>query len=277
MQTTIIAVLPMLVLAIAVSPVEAKVCPKDSVEVGAVCMDKYEASIWTIPATNPNGGSNAGLIRKVQKGKATEQNLLDGGATQHPDPAVTAPCARNGSDCKGVIYAASLPNVIPSRSVTWFEALMACGNSLKQLPTNAQWQMAVMGTPVPDTDNGTTDCYVGYSSFTPIPTGSRSSCVSSWGAYDMVGNVIEWTDQWSARESLCISGGWSGDGGPYGTDYMCLRGADSDSTGVPNQPSALIRGGRFTSGDATGSGLFAVSADIPLAGGVGHVGFRCAR
>src|SRR5205809_3185270 len=39
-------------------------CAADSVKVGNVCVDKYEASVWSIAP------SNTGLIRKVQKGMA---------------------------------------------------------------------------------------------------------------------------------------------------------------------------------------------------------------
>src|SRR5262245_27208290 len=55
---------------------EAKKCPKDSVEVGTICVDKYEASVWQIdPANKP-------LVRKAQAGNATLADLMAGGATQ---------------------------------------------------------------------------------------------------------------------------------------------------------------------------------------------------
>ena len=53
-------------------------CPADAVIAGTVCMDKYEASVWQVPATSPSGGSNKG----IQKGTATLANLQAGGATQ---------------------------------------------------------------------------------------------------------------------------------------------------------------------------------------------------
>ena len=40
-------------------------CPADSVKVGTVCIDTYEASVWQIPP------SNTKLVKKVQAGKAT--------------------------------------------------------------------------------------------------------------------------------------------------------------------------------------------------------------
>src|SRR5690242_11485519 len=51
-------------------------CPSDSVKVGNVCVDKYEASMWSIPA------GDTALLDKVRHGEATLQDLTDGGATQ---------------------------------------------------------------------------------------------------------------------------------------------------------------------------------------------------
>jgi hypothetical protein len=51
-------------------------CPKDSVQVGTTCVDKYEASVWQIPA------SNTKLINKVKGGLATLADLQAGGAAQ---------------------------------------------------------------------------------------------------------------------------------------------------------------------------------------------------
>jgi hypothetical protein len=44
---------------------EARRCPPDSAQVGDACVDKYEASVWSIAS------SNSSLIRKVQRGKVT--------------------------------------------------------------------------------------------------------------------------------------------------------------------------------------------------------------
>ena len=51
-------------------------CAADSVKVGNVCVDKYEASVWLIPP------SSTALVKKVQAGKATLADLTGGGATQ---------------------------------------------------------------------------------------------------------------------------------------------------------------------------------------------------
>jgi hypothetical protein len=62
---------------------QLKKCPVDAVVSGTVCMDKYEASVWRIPATNPSTGRpNTGVITKVRNGKAKVADLSAGGATQ---------------------------------------------------------------------------------------------------------------------------------------------------------------------------------------------------
>ena len=51
-------------------------CPPDSVKVGNVCIDTYEASVWQIPPTN------TALVKQVQSGRATLAELTGGGPTQ---------------------------------------------------------------------------------------------------------------------------------------------------------------------------------------------------
>src|SRR5262249_45192408 len=87
-------------------------CAPDAVVAGTVCMDKYEASVWRVP--NPTA-ANAALVKKIKGGKATQADLLAGGATQlglvHGD---YAPCAPNGENCVNDIYAVSLAGIMPS-------------------------------------------------------------------------------------------------------------------------------------------------------------------
>jgi hypothetical protein len=49
-------------------------CASDSVQVGPICVDKYEASVWET--------TNASLIKKIKSGKVTEAQLIAGGAVQ---------------------------------------------------------------------------------------------------------------------------------------------------------------------------------------------------
>jgi len=177
-------------------------CPRDAVVSGTVCMDKYEASVWRVPEP---ATANAALVRKIQVGKATRADLTAGGATQLGTTVDYDPCADNGQNCANDIYAVSLPAEIPSSRITWFQAQEACANSGKRLPTNAEWQTGANGSPDPGPDNGTTDC--NSATGTASPTGSRSSCVSARGAFDMVGNVAEWVADWAPRSAQCT--GWT--------------------------------------------------------------------
>ena len=104
-------------------------CPSDMVSVGGFCIDKYEASVWDSPT----------------------------GTTQYGVGVDDYPCSDNGQNCTN-IYARSVAGVLPSAWITWFQAQQACHNVGKRLPTNAEWQQAVAGTPDPGPDNGTTDC-----------------------------------------------------------------------------------------------------------------------
>ena len=239
-------------------------CSNDAVVSGTVCMDKYEATVWRVP--DPQG-ANKKLVKKIQLGKATATDLANGGATELGTAGDDyAPCADSGQNCSGDIYAVSLPSVTPSAYITWFQAQQACKNAGKRLPSNAEWQAAVAGTPDPGPDNGTTDCNTNSSGMAE-PTGSRSSCVSSDGAFDMVGNLYEWVADWVPRSTTCAT--WSAGVSPTGDD-QCLAGAST--TG---EPGALLRGGDFD--DGADAGPLAVDGNGQPSYSDYVIGFRCAR
>jgi hypothetical protein len=56
-------------------------CPPDSVNVGNVCIDTYEASVWQIDPANTK------LVKKVQDGRATLADLTAGGPSSSRRPA----------------------------------------------------------------------------------------------------------------------------------------------------------------------------------------------
>jgi hypothetical protein len=243
----------------AASSVEA--CGADSVAAGTICLDRYEASAWRVPNATT---TNAGLVTKIEQGRATVADLAAGGATQRGARGDDyAPCADSGQNCTNDIYAVSLPSVVPSAFVTWFQAHEACTNAGKRLPTNAEWQVGVNGSPDPGPDNGTTDCNStrGAASL----TGERNSCVSARGAFDMVGNLAEWVAEWMPLSSACP--GW----GRFSNDSMCLAGASTTVAG----PGALVRGGGFLDGSANGP--LTVFGTVAPTRSDDFVGFRCAR
>ena len=237
-------------------------CPPDSVLVGTTCIDKYEASVWqTIDAPT---------IAKIRDGTVTVADL--GGATQRgvASDDYGAGCPDTGNGCVD-LYAVSIPGVAPSAFLTWFQAAAAARNSGKRLPTNQEWQAAALGTPDPGVSvAGSQDCNTknGASSGVDavVPTGSRSSCVSDVGAFDMVGNLWEWVADWVPLSTAC------GDTALFAGDFNCLAGASTTAG-----PGALLRGGDFVNG--TVAGVFAVNGlGTPSnSHSNGDVGFRAAR
>ena len=269
-------------------------CPPDSVLVGDACIDLYEVSVWRIPGCPPNSikARCHTIVTMVQAGTATLAELTMNGATQlapasscrgpsdyganFPDTGNWTPVAGFNPPAPGV-YALSIPGVQPSACITWFQANQACRLSGKRLARNDEWQAAAQGTPVPGTDNGTTDCNVGPADRNPVNTGSRSNCKSAWGVFDMVGNVQEWTADWTeANVGGCTDAG-SAYGFP-GSDLICFNGYVLLGPGFPAPfpvPGPLVRGGTFEDGHS--AGVFAVdTSNFPSDSNFG-TGFRCAR
>lgn len=162
------------------------------VAAGAVCIDKYEVSVWSTPT----------------------------GGTQYGVSSDDYPCGNLGQNCAD-IYARSVPGVTPSRFITYFQAQQALANVGKRLPTNGEWQQAVAGTP-DDTGPGTTPCNT--RSGAVQSTGANPGCVSRFGANDMVGNLAEWVGDWVPASSGCLTWGSS-------DDLMCLFGASTSVQG----------------------------------------------
>jgi hypothetical protein len=162
-------------------------CASDSVKAGDVCIDTDEASVWQIPP------ANAALVRRVQRGRATLANLINGGATQVSPASTCNPAFPATFDATGnwtsPLFAVSVAGVVPTSCVTWFQAEQACALSGQRLLTNQEWQRAAAGTPDPGTDDGEMDCNLGGLS-RPLEAGSRAKCVSNWGTFDMVGNLV---------------------------------------------------------------------------------------
>lgn len=138
-------------------------CPKEMVfipsENGGFCIDKYEAS-----------AGDKCPYRDVSDQIKTRDNL----------------------DLKECIPV-SMPDSIPWRFISQSQAMAACTKAGKRLPTDTEWYQASLGTPDKEGDWGAADCHVSSNwPEQPGRTGSSQDCVSSAGAFDMVGNVWEW-------------------------------------------------------------------------------------
>jgi formylglycine-generating enzyme required for sulfatase activity len=225
------------------------------VKVGPICVDKYEASVWS----SSTGGTQFGV-----------------GTRNYP-------CSDNGNDCSDsskptkMIFARSVAGVKPSSFITWFQAQQACANVGKRLLRNGEWQMAAAGTPDPGTDNGTTDCNI-RSAGTVVPTGSRSNCVSNFGVFDMVGNLNEWVEEWfegnhspftPCMDSTCTAGTDYGNDTMFGVNPATEQGLNST-----NFPAALLRGNNFEKGKV--DGVFSFDASSAPSTHSRTRGFRCA-
>ena len=101
------------------------------------------------------------------------------------------------------LYACSLPNLRPSRNLTWYQARRACQAAGKRLCTKRDWAMACGADwdgsnfqyPYADRSYSPTAC----NTFTravgdTVPSGSLATCRSRSGTFDQSGNLWEWTD-----------------------------------------------------------------------------------
>jgi formylglycine-generating enzyme required for sulfatase activity len=230
-------------------------CPEGMVFIssasGNFCLDRYEASAGTVcPYENP------------ETSRQTQVNLDE-------------------YDCRPVSEAGRKPWRYISRA----QAAEICARAGKRLPTNNEWQAAVLGTPDQQDEWDGNDCQVKNNwPDQPGPTGLAENFRSGVGAYDMVGNVWEWVHEVVEEgkvvgKELPDSGfiqAIDADGFPvetdsskpaesYGEDYFWVKNSSTRS---------LARGGYWDNGaDAGKYSAYAVS-ELEFRGP--GVGFRCA-
>jgi formylglycine-generating enzyme required for sulfatase activity len=187
-------------------------------------------------------------------------------------------------------YACSVPGQYASRWITWLQAQAACAAVGKHLITNAEWQLAVEGTYDPGANDGSAGGACHTSGTGPRQTGNAgtipggtTSCVSSWGAEDMIGNYWEWTAKWWAVGAPPT--GWTNGemvqawGPNYYNDgtWNMLAAASRPDVGVhvDGLPAASLRGGTWNNNIVAGAFAINVNPSAVIKGQQG--GVRCAR
>ncbi len=240
-----------------VTALESDTCvgngPNDvMVRVGTLCVDKYEASIWSAPGGT---GTAYGIT-----GDDYPASFPDNGAWSTK------------------LYAASVQASVPSSYVTWFQAAQACAAAGKRLPTSAEWQTFAGGA-VPDTR---TACNLGNTT----KTAPSASCVNGWGVVNTTGNVAEYASDWvHGNKTTWNPGDINTLGVNYGHNWVTGLNL-SNEMNSELFPNVLVRGGDFghyrgTSATIVGAGSSAgpwrVMAQIPPSHSSVYFGFRCVK
>jgi hypothetical protein len=145
---------------------------------------------------------------------------IDAYEDSHPDATATVDGVMTHRSC-------SNPNVLPWINVTHDQAVAACAAAGKRLCSTAEWQLACAGSAgtsypygssyQPNTCNGKdfdpdctspdSDALFATGSPYGCPRATLSACVSAVGAYDMSGNVQEWTSTPVSTGVFSVRGG----------------------------------------------------------------------
>ncbi|MCA9882082.1 MAG: PD40 domain-containing protein [Anaerolineae bacterium] len=149
----------------------------------------------------------------------------------------------------------------PREDMTWYEARDYCESRGSRLPTEREWEYAARGPsnylyPWGDTYDTSRLIYKVSTQDQTASVGSRPSGISWVGAFDMAGNVWEWTSTIHA---------------PYPYDTNDGRENSSDTTSA-----RVLRGGSWDHGNETiYQSSYRGGIDYPLSSRDNGIGFRC--
>lgn len=232
-------------------------CPSDMVHVGSesggYCIDLYE-----------NSASLDCDFSNPKKQEETRANITK-------------------KECLSV----SVSGATPWRNISQNQAVNLCAKSGKRLPTNEEWYKASLGTVDPSMGWSNSDCNVNKNrdSFDPSLTGAGKNCVSSAGAYDMIGNVWEWVGE-TIRDGKFKENSLPEGGFVVSVDERGIPTETNATTSDPNYNDdrfwlkkegtvGMFRGGFWASG--ADAGVYTLHAEMSPSFVGNAVGFRCVK
>ena len=290
-------------------------CPSDMVQMGDFCIDRYETSLWSRKDGEPVECEELqAAVDEADAAGWTAEQLYSGYKAADCGVGALAMCnyqqygsepgCTNNETCDDYpdgfpnngnwtvpVYACAIEGVGPSRSLTWFQAQQACVLSGKRLCFDSEWQAAAAGTPDPHTTDPGGDwesCNIWPNSKPgerdwatdnqSVKTQSEAACVSNHGAYDMVGNLWEWTADWWGQGGNADDGNQPDAGVFHGDGYWNVDNAQYNGVydeGNPVFPASARRGGHWNAGSE--AGVFALALGHGPAHWGNDSGARCCR